>query len=99
MNKTLKLNILALVLSLAFLAGCGTMQKAGNSISSWWSKPTTQENVQNLKEAVFSIAVAAGTEAVSELGVEVERHGANMDRERPRPPARDHAVVINGHIR
>lgn len=67
----------ALILGAISLIGCASLQNAGNSLSAWWHKPETQEKAESLKEAIFSVAMAAGTEAVRELAT-----GGNIDKGR-----------------
>ena len=55
--------LLALTLVLA-LAGCSTFAAAGKSISSWWSKPSTQQGVAYAEQAATQFAINAGLAAL-----------------------------------
>lgn len=64
----MKTRIMLMVACVAFaLTGCATVTKL-------WNRPGTQEGVEGLKQAAFSFAFAAGSEAVRQVasGAEVD---------------------------
>jgi hypothetical protein len=67
MKNTLRVNIIAAILSIICLGGCATVQKFGTQALWLWNQPTTQEKVAVMADAAYKAAFAAGLSAVDDF--------------------------------